>query len=256
VGAPQWATRAGQINVGPFDRLRDTNAFRRSSYVYIPYCTGDLHAGDNVASYVGPDTRTYHHAGRANTELYLTRIAASFRRPTRVVVGGSSAGGFGATFNYDLFRKAYPAAKMALVDDAGPLLAGEGIPGALRAAWIASWKLDAVIDPLCTTCRNDLSGVYAALSTRYPDDRFALLSALSDPVVALYFMLSAEQFQTALRATVHDRFDPTPNARAYLVAGTQHGYLGTSATTVSAGTSLESWLSAMVNDGPWASVAP
>src|SRR5450432_884591 len=122
VGKAQWATRATQINVGPFDRAHATNAFRASSYVYIAYCTGDLHGGSNVATYTGADTRMFHHVGHLNAVTYLARIAATWPHPSRVVVSGTSAGGFGATLNYDMFRAAFPAAKMALVDDAGPLL--------------------------------------------------------------------------------------------------------------------------------------
>lgn len=256
VGRPQWEARAAQVNVGPFDRARATNPFRASTFVYVPYCTGDLHAGNNVATYTALDTRTFHHVGRANAELFLPRLTTTWPRPSRVVVSGTSAGGFGATLNYDLFRQAFPDAQMALVSDAGPLLQGEGIPAGVRNPWFANWKLGDVVDPLCPTCRTDLSGVYAALSTRYARDRLALLSALTDPVIGVYFMLAADQFEASLRATVRARFDPTANARAYLVAGTQHGFLPTTTTTTSAGTSLERWLDAMVTGGVWASVSP
>jgi hypothetical protein len=255
-GKAQWATRATQINVGPFDRAHATNAFRASSYVYIPYCTGDLHGGSNVATYTGVDTRMVHHVGHLNSVAYLARIAATWPHPSRVVVGGTSAGGFGATLNYDLFRAAFPAAKMALVDDAGPLLEGEGVPPGVRGPWFTSWKLGDLVDPLCASCRTDLSGLYTALSMRHPQDRLALLSALTDPVISAYFMLSLDQFQTDLRATVKDRFDPTANARVYVLTGTQHGLLPTTATTTSQGVLLETWLDAMVNDGAWALVSP
>jgi hypothetical protein len=85
----------------------------------------------------------------------------------------------------------------------------------------------------------------------------ALLSALQDPVISVFFSLSLQQFEASLRATVRDRSGGTQNLRAFLVAGTQHGFLPTSATTSSAGTTLESWLDTLVNGGAgWATVAP
>jgi Pectinacetylesterase len=135
------------IDVGPFDRARATNPFRASTYVFIPYCTGDLHGGSHVATYQALDTRTYHHVGRLNAVVYLARLAATWPRPSRVVVSGTSAGGFGATLNYDLFRAAFPDAKAALVDDAGPFLEGEGIPSGVRGPWFESWHLGDVVDP-------------------------------------------------------------------------------------------------------------
>jgi hypothetical protein len=258
VGQAQWNTRAAQINVGPFDRARATNPFRASSYAYIPYCTGDLHGGTHVQAYTAlADTRQHHHVGRKNAELFLQRIRATWPGATRVVVSGTSAGGFGATLNYDLIRGAFPAAKMALVDDAGPLLEKEGIPYTVRGPWFTSWHLGDTVDGLCPDCRNDLSSLYSVLSRKYPADRMALLSAVQDPVIAVYFSLSLQQFEASLRATVRNRFDGTQNVRAFLVAGTQHGLLPTSATTASAGTTLESWLGALVGGAAgWATVAP
>jgi hypothetical protein len=258
VGRAQWNTRAGQINVGPFDRTRATNAFRASSYAYIPYCTGDLHGGTNVQSYTAlADTRQFHHVGRLNAQLYLERIRATWPSATRVVVSGTSAGGFGATLNYDMIRRAFPYAKMALVDDAGPLLAKEGIPSSLRSAWFTNWHLGDTVNAVCPTCRDDLSSMYTVLSQKYPADRLALVSALQDPVISAYFALSLAQFEASLRSTVKDRFDPTANARAYLVAGAQHGFVAMTTTTVVAGVSLEKWLDALVNGDPtWATVSP
>jgi Pectinacetylesterase len=259
-GKAQWTANAGQFNGGPFDRTRAANPFAASTFVFIPYCTGDLHAGNNVQRYTGPGTHVIHHVGRKNAEAFVARLAATWPHASRVVVSGTSAGGFGATLNYALFRGAFPAAKMDLIDDAGPLLEGEGINSGLRTAWFSVWKLGEVVDPLCPTCRTDLSGMYAALAARYPNDRLALLSVLTDPVISLYFALSLDQFQTDLLATVKDRFEPTTNARAYLLAGTQHGLLpataSTSAPTPTGNVLLESWLDAMVSGGTWAAVAP
>jgi hypothetical protein len=258
VGSAQWGARAAQVNVGPFDRARATNPFRTSSYAYIPYCTGDLHGGAHVQPYTFlADTRQHHHVGHTNARLFLERIRATWPGATRVVVGGTSAGGYGATLNYDMIRRAFPGAKMALVDDAGPLLEKEGIPYTVRGPWFTNWHLGDTVDALCPDCRDDLSSLYSVLSKKYPADRMGLVSALQDPVISLFFSLSLQQFESSLRATVHGRFDGTSNLRAYLVAGTQHGFLASSATTASAGTSLESWLDALVNGGAgWATVAP
>jgi hypothetical protein len=257
-GHAQWNAAVGGAGVGPFDRARATNPFRASTYVFVPYCTGDLHAGTHVQAYVGPtDTRTMRHVGRKNAELALARLRATWPSPPRVVVSGTSAGGYGASFNYALFRDAFPVARMALVDDAGPLLEGNGIPADLRAAFYSMWHLGDVVTPLCPTCADDLSGLQAALAARHPNDRLGLLSSLADPVIGAYFRLTADQFQASLNTTVKDRYAPTPNARAYLVAGTQHGFLPLAATTKSHDVTLDAWLDALANGGAgWDTVTP
>ena len=73
-----------------------------------------------------------------------------------------------------------PTPQVALVDDAGPLLEGDGIPADHRAAWYANWHLGDVVDPLCADCRADLSRLYPALVAKYPQDRMALLTSLQD----------------------------------------------------------------------------
>ena len=51
--------RASRCCREQFDRTRTTNPFRNATMIYVPYCTGDLHVGDNVAD--------VHRRGRAVT---------------------------------------------------------------------------------------------------------------------------------------------------------------------------------------------
>src|SRR5206468_3191319 len=76
-----------------FDRHDDTNPFRNDSFTFVPYCTGDVHAGSKPdANYGG---RITHHVGYQNMTAYLTRLVPTFSSASRVILSGSSAGGFG-----------------------------------------------------------------------------------------------------------------------------------------------------------------
>ncbi len=254
-GQAQWDAAAPGVTQA-LDRARATNPFREASYVFIPYCTGDLHAGNNIATYDVLGPRPFAHVGRRNVEALLPRVRATWPAPTGVVISGSSAGGFGATLNYDLFRRNYPGIPFALVDDAGPLLEGDGIPADERAAWFANWRLGDVVDPLCADCRGDLSRLYPALVAKYPQDRMALLTSLHDQVIRTYFLIPlALDFELRLRALNTNRLAPTATFRTFAIPGESHTMLGTMATTASAGVPLETWLSEMLHGGPgWASV--
>jgi hypothetical protein len=257
VGQTEWAAREAGL-VGPFDRTRASNPFRNATMVYIPYCTGDLHAGDNVAHYVvGADDRTYYHKGLPDTVAFLSQVASTWRDPARVVFSGSSAGGYGATLNYDRMRQTYPGARMYLVDDAGPLLEGDAVPPTERAAWFSAWNIGGLVDSFCTGCENDLSNAYPSLNGRYPNDRMALLSSLQDATIRSYFMLTPDQFQTALIAMVEGRLEPAASFHAFLISGEQHTLLGTVDQSTTGGVVLESWLDQMVNDHTgWVTVQP
>jgi hypothetical protein len=257
VGANEWATRAQNLPA-QFDRTRTTNPFRNATMVYIPYCTGDLHVGDNVAMYsgIGP-TVTYYHKGRPDTIAFLSRVASTWSDPARVVVSGSSAGGFGAALTYDLTRKKFPKARMYLIDDAGPLLEGDALPAAEKQAWISAWNIGDFVKALCTGCQTDFSLLNATLAMRYSKDRMALLSSLQDATIRTYFMLTPDQFQTDLLQMIADHLDPTAASRAFLITGEQHTLLGTMTTSATNGTVLEPWLDDMINDkSGWGSIKP
>ena len=257
VGAAEWATRQ-QALPAPFDRARASNPFRNATMVYIPYCTGDLHVGDNVPIYQGLTSKTYHHKGRPDTLAFLSRVASTWKDPARVVVSGSSAGGFGAALTYDIARKTFPDARMYLVDDAGPLLEGDALPASEKNAWITAWNIGDLIDGMCGVgCRSDFSGLETTLTSRYPNDRKALLSSLQDVTIRTYFMLTPDQFQTDLLQMIADRIDPTIAFRTFLITGEQHTLLGTMTTSTTGGVVLETWLDDMINDhAAWPSVKP
>jgi hypothetical protein len=255
-GRAQWEGMAAQID-RPLDRTRATNPVRAASYVFIPYCTGDLHGGSNVATYdVLGSPRPFHHVGHSNVLAALPQVRATWPDATRVTISGSSAGGFGATLNYDTFRRAYPAATVALVDDAGPFLEGSNIPPDQHANWNAAWHLNALVDPLCPSCTNDLSQIYPALAALYPSDRMALLSSLQDQVIRTYFLiLLGSDYEAKLRALITDRLDPLPHFHTFLIPGETHTLLGTMDTTMSGGMTLEAWLGQMLSGAAeWTSV--
>ena len=255
-GQAQWDATGAPSVAHALDRARATNPFRDASYVFIPYCTGDLHAGNNVATYDVLGPRPFAHVGRRNVEALLPRLRATWPAPARVVVSGSSAGGFGATLNYDLLRGAYPDAQVALVDDAGPLLEGDGIPADERSAWYANWHLGDVVDPLCADCRGDMSRLYPALVTKYPQDRMALLTSLQDQTIRTYFqILLGPDFEQRLRALITDRLAPTATFRTFAIPGESHTLLGGVDTITSGGLTVEAWLAKMLSgDAGWASV--
>lgn len=240
------------------DRALPGNPFKDASLVFVPYCTGDIHGGDNLAAYAGPtQTRIYHHVGHANVVAFLRRLAATWPAPRRLVVSGGSAGGFGALINYPTFRHYWPAAQAFLVDDSGPPLEQGAVSQTLLDAWFASWRLDKVLDPFCgQACHSDLSAGLAAVARRYPQDRLALLSSLQDQVISAYYLLVPAQFQAELLRMAADVMDPTPNARYFFVPGTSHTMLGDPAGFTQ-GIPLLAWLEQQVSgDAAWASRRP
>ena len=239
-------------------------ALAGATIVFVPYCTGDVHGGDAVAEYgVWPDVITWRHKGHANVMAFLKRLGATWPSPGKLVVAGSSAGGFGALVNYEAFRWYWPGAQGYLVDDSGPALVNNDVPADFRQAWFDSWNLGVATDPFCTDCRTNLSAAFTALADLHPNDRIAFVSHTQDHVMGPFMLSTGTEFEAALRRVEQDVLRPTGNVRAFYELLDDHMMLTPlakpapidvdyTASHAVGTTSLASWLQAMVSDdGAW-----
>lgn len=261
-GRAEFESGKGSIPSGSiFDRTVADNPFKDYSFVYIPYCTGDVHGGDNLAEYTdGTTIKQHHHAGHANAKAFIKRIAATWPTPGKLVVSGSSAGGFGSFFNYDLFRSYYDGddQKVYLLDDSGPPMIGDAIPGDYRDAWYLQWRLDKILDPLCgPECRADFSVGIPKLAAKYGADRMALLSTTRDQTIRTYFQLSPDDFTAELQKVTTTRIDPIERFRYFVVDSAMHTMVGHPQDFTQKDVTLLHWLGQFVNDDPaWVSLEP
>ena len=257
-GATQWAQQAASLAGSILDRGAK-HPFTDYNLVFVPYCTGDVHSGDNVATYMsGSAQKVIHHKGRANLMAFMRRVGATFADSEKVVVSGSSAGGFGVAINYDLVRPYFPSAQGYMLDDSGPILVGDDIPAKLRQTWITAWGLQARLDARCPECSTDLSAMLTHHAADYPHDRFALLSYTQDAVIRTFLGLrSATAYEQNLATLATHFYDPQPTAHYYYVAGQDHTFLMAPEKTTAQGIALPSWLAAFESDDPaWTSTKP
>jgi hypothetical protein len=256
-GRADFEARSADIPGSVLDRDLAGNPFAGYTLVFVPYCTGDVHAGDASQDYAGAPAR-YQHRGRRNVTLAADHLKQRLRPPPHVVVSGASAGGFGALLAHHAIRERFPGAQGDLVDDSGPPLVGGDFSPALRAAWALAWRLDEAVLPLCgEACLLDLSELVPALAERWPDDRLALLSSTQDEVIRAFVGLGPAGFEQAILRLRRERFDPLPNAATFLVPGSGHTMLGAPARYSAGGVPLLGWLGQQVSRDPaWASAGP
>jgi hypothetical protein len=237
---------------GIFDRSLPENPFRDSTLIYIPYCTGDLHAG-STTQWHHLARRTMHFAGRQNLDAYLAQIVQSFPDPSRVTLSGSSAGGWGSTFNYWRVADAFGDARVDLVADSSPmferyslLLLGQG-----------AWGLSSALPPGCASCANDFRAIHQHYASAYPDSRFAYLSYDADLVVNLGALMDPLTFHGTLKRLQFDTIRPIANARFFAPGGTAHTMLYDLAWVASGSVTLGDFLTEMASDSPnWSNKAP
>lgn len=238
-----------------FSRTDARNPFRDASFVYVPYCTGDIHGGDNVITYtLGEEDRTIHHVGARNIDAYLRRLALTFPMADRVWLTGASAGGYGAGLHWDRVQRAFPMARVDLLDDSGPPI---NPPEVRYGQMMASWNIQ--FPEGCTGCRENLGALFDFYATRFPPPhRMGMLSYTQDRTISTYFGITGPQFQTLLDGLTRTSFDPRPNFRYFELTGNDHTMIGNLATVTSpGGTTLLQWVTAWATDAsPWENVHP
>jgi hypothetical protein len=230
------------------DREDATNPYRDQSYVYVPYCTGDVHAGDTVTDYSTPRTMaSIHHRGAHNVELVLSRLATTLPALDRVTMAGESAGGYGVTVNAFRARLAFPDARVDVLDDSGILVDADPEQW---AQMMASWRPPLPADcPECLERVTNLIPYYER--TMRPGERFAVLASREDETIRTYFNYSPDTMAMLVDAMAED-MATTTHHRAYVVNGSQHVHLRRSAPEA-----VRSWVTAFATDDPsWDNVVP
>ena len=175
-----------------FNRDDPNNPVRDYSFVFFPYCSGDVFAGASQGK-KGYEGRTQQ--GYYNVQAYLRRLIATFPAAKKVLLTGVSAGGFGAGFNFDQVQEAFgQRTRVYLLDDSGPPMSTAQMTPCLQERWRTAWSLDDIMPPpaLCPGCRNPrgdlgMMAMLGYLAKKYPTRRLALISAVHDGVIREFF---------------------------------------------------------------------
>lgn len=257
-----------------FRRDDDLNPLRDWNFVYVPYCTGDVHAGTNPEGYDDPgdDRGPLEQVGYLNVGHYLRRLVPTFPDASQVLLTGSSAGGFGALANYDQVAQAFGCTEVVLVDDSGPVMDDPYLRPCLQARTREYWQFHVPDD--CPQCTAEDGGGFVALwgylATKYPDRRFSLLSTTYDGTIRSFFSFGTSEGCDEIHSYPEDLFTeglldlrdrwiaPYPNVHNFYVEGSQHTFLPFGLRRpVADGVSPGEFLRRIVEDDPaWSNVGP
>ena len=246
-GRTEFDTDAIRVAMLPMRRADPTNPFKDMNLVYIPYCTGDVHAGDRVTTYNynGTDHETWH-VGLRNLQLYLSMLAATFPSTTRVWLSGDSAGGFGSALDFPVVQDAFPGARVDVLDDSGQPID----PDPVRwQQWRDAWNVHLPAD--CPMCADHIGAFIDYYRGRYPGHRFGILSYTNDSVITTFMNLQPATFNTELNALADHIDSSWPDGKYYFVPGLLHVLLTAPPLPVI------DWINAMIHDDPtWHSSRP
>lgn len=254
-------SRDGVLGAPLFDRGQAMNYFADWSYVYVPYCSGDVFSGTSGQTQVG--SSSYYFNGFVNVGLFLERIVPTFPNVTRVLLTGVSAGGFGAMLNFERVQNAFGASvEVVLVDDSGPPMADEFLAPCLQDHWVNTWGMD--MGPLgsCPDCIG-MDGAFVEsyldhIKTTFPNNRFGLISSNADETIRGFFGFGINdcaningfpgsypgaRFQMGLEDFRDNLVGDVDNFKLYMPTSTQHVWMGSPLWQVTHfGVNLQDWM--------------
>ncbi|HEU5056511.1 MAG TPA: pectin acetylesterase-family hydrolase [Kofleriaceae bacterium] len=256
---------------GILDRDDADNPVAGWSYVFIPYCTGDVHAGAQPDGAGGRDYVGYGNVTRA-VQLVADRMGGSL---TQVLLTGQSAGGFGAAYNYDQVATIFGELDVAvdLLDDSGPPLSTTYLTPCLQQVFRSRWNLDATLPADCDECTAGdgpgLVALIATLSEKYPDRRLGLVTSLADQTIRLFYGfgypdcedpmgMNAATFEAGVEELRDEILAPLDNARAYTIDSAEHVWTDNPLGSVEVDSvTLGGWITALIEGAEgWDTVAP
>ncbi len=243
---------------GLFDRTSAANPLKDATFVFFPYCSGDVFAGSSDSGFGGRIQVGYRNVG-----AWLDVIVPQSGPVRRVVVTGSSAGGFGALYNYDRIEQRFNEKQVFLIDDSGPPMGDTWLTPCLQSQMRQHWNLNATLPPECTACiGSDGGGLVNAipfLADRHTDRRLGLLSSVEDGVIRSFYgfgyptcssiqPMPAGPFAAGIANLRTEVLAGKTNFKMLTFAGGGHVWLFNDfETTMTGGQTLGGWISALLD---------
>ncbi len=256
-----------ESGAGIFSRSDAQNPVRDWSMVYVPYCTGDVHAGNAPNTQVPGYPGTQQFVGYTNVGQYLSRVIPTFPNASHVLLTGQSAGGYGAALNYVQVARAFGSAvHVDMIDDSGPLFSNPYMASCLELSMEQLWGLGATIvsdcGSDCTDPGNDMIGYWKHLPKTYTDRQFGFLDSAGDSTIAgflgfgannctSFVALSSATYEAGL-LDMRTQVASYSNIGLFLFPGAAHtslvaAYTTRTATAGDGGTvTLEAWVTALL----------
>ncbi len=247
-------------NGGIFDRANAANPVGDWTWVYVPYCSGDVYGGQAETMLAG---KMRYFNGYGNITAFLERWVPSFT-VDHVLLSGSSAGGFGAAVNFAQTQRAFGDTPVTLIDDSGPPMAEDVFPPCLQTLWKTTWGLDKT---LVAECGDDCDGketfiaeAFDHIRREFPDMKGGLFSSTGDQTIRAFAgygwsggynmckdipnAVTQPVYQAGLEALRDNAMTVGPGLGTFYITGSSHTILRSSAfyTTMVGTTTVPQWI--------------
>jgi len=266
------------------DFTHPDNPFKDWNIVIVPYCSCDIHIGDNAVDYaqLGPfPAKHVEHRGYDNAKLAEKWAREHFLNPTDMFVTGSSAGSYGAMVHGVHLSEAYVSTSINVMGDGGNGVATQEFMDDNFNNWGAMHNLPDVPGIIgVPSDEMSIPLILTAAASHYPGVNWSNYTTAFDgggggqtgfynvmlnplnPFAQLTWWEASCQFNEVMREQAFDTADAAAlendNYRYYIATGSRH--TGFSNPRVYGDTTggvptLVEWVNAMIDDDPsWTNV--
>lgn len=156
--------------------------------VYMPYCTGDVHVGNRVATYTDPTGQnpplTFRHNGYNNSVAALNFLHTRFPSIGKLLVTGFSAGGVATNTIFYQARRTLVPTKAYLLNDSGPVFPAPNSSYAsyqLHQTITSSWNMASLFSQLPAPFNPaNYGSINQMVAQQFPNDLMAYTGYSSD----------------------------------------------------------------------------
>ena len=244
---------------GIFNLENPDNPFKDWSFVFIPYCTADVHWGNNVQTYTsGGANIVIHHKGFVNFSAVLDWIQDNLEQPEKIFVSGCSAGSYGSIMDAPHIHQVYPDVPLYQLGDAGAGVMTDDFFQNSFPNWGATQNIpdwipapDGSWDEV-----SSLADLYIAVANYYPNDHWSQYNTAHDQIQTLMYSAiggTADDWAKLMLASIQEIQESAPNFHAYIAPGAIHCITSDDIfyTREVNGVRFRDWVDAMVNDEAW-----
>ena len=241
--------------MGILNRNDPANPVRDNDLAYLPYCDGSLWSGDADADNNGDGTIDYRFRGLMNLTASIDVIARTYPSPSKILLAGNSAGGFGVHHALPLLRIHYPQVPIEMVNDSG---VGISAPGGLDAT-NEFWGAEDAYPASCTDCIGEdgnLTGYHRYQLDQDPELRMGMMSTKQDSVILEGVSMEPSEWEAELVAAMAELESAHPDRfRSFVADGDDHTFLLSNFDGTAGGATVRAWIGDLLSDGAWVSVS-
>ena len=218
------------------------------NYIYVPYCDGSVHMGDNEVDVDGDGKTDRWYWGLRGTSAAVALMKELHLNPKRILITGNSAGGYGTIITAMIIRLQYPRTKLYVFNKAGPGLFNPKD----RETWELikdAWDIKQFFPDDCDKCHDQLIYLYDWMLDRDDNLKIGLTSSYFDLVIGgMYMRTTPQDYKNLLMNATNVIREKHPDTfKRFFIKGVDHNISNKYEVN---GVTVRVWLEHLVNDSP------